>query len=507
MKRMRPRLALVLLLLLPLFGSLLAGRNASWGLPEVARGQVVHESEPVPDAIVRWQAETASTRTDQSGSFTLPFGRKRITAAREGFLIASAPAAPVMKLQLRPLPAEDDTSYVWVDPVPDEGNTHACGECHGEIYKEWAGSRHAGSGSNHYFRNLYDGTDVDGRPNVGWGLLTDHPDGAGVCASCHAPAIPDEDDAFLDLRNLQGTARQGIHCDFCHKIAGPGGGTIGLTHGRYGLRLLRPGAGNQLFFGPLDDVDRGEDSYSPFYHDSRYCASCHEGVVFGVPVYTTYSEWLESPARRAGKQCQDCHMAPTGRMANVAPGHGGLQRPANTLANHRFFDHSQEEMLRRSVRVTAEIQRFNERLRVRLKVAADGAGHRVPTGFVDRHLILVVDLIDTSGRWRYPLEGPELPQAAGRELAGKPGRLYAKLLRSPDGRSPVPFWSDAPLVADTRLVPGQPDVLDFYYHSYGLSEVRVRMLYRRFWNEVAQAKGWPERDVVVLKTAFGMPPQ
>ena len=68
----------------------------------------------------------------------------------------------------------------------------------------------------------------------------------------------------------------------------------------------------QLFFGPLDDVDRGEDAFSPLYRESRYCASCHEGIVFGVHVYSTYSEWLSSPARRAGKQCQDCHMAPTG---------------------------------------------------------------------------------------------------------------------------------------------------------------------------------------------------
>src|SRR5207248_1591107 len=75
----------------------------------------------------------------------------------------------------------------------------------------------------------------------------------------------------------------------------------------------------QVFFGPLDDADRGDDAFSPLYKQSLYCASCHEGVVFGVPVYTTYSEWLASLAKKAGQQCQDCHMKPTGAMTNFAP--------------------------------------------------------------------------------------------------------------------------------------------------------------------------------------------
>src|SRR5207244_7472645 len=97
-------------------------------------------------------------------------------------------------------------------------------------------------------------------------------------------------------------------------------GPLGVTHGRYILGLLRPAEG-QLFFGPLDDVDRGEDALAPIYGESRYCASCHEGVVFGVRVYSTYSEWLDSPARREGKQCQTCHMTPTGTLTHLAPGH------------------------------------------------------------------------------------------------------------------------------------------------------------------------------------------
>src|SRR5439155_17283988 len=110
---------------------------------------------------------------------------------------------------------------------------------------------------------------------------------------------------------------RGVHCDFCHKIAGVSLAKLGQEHGRFAYQMLRPKEG-QLFFGPLDDAGRGEETFSPLYHESRYCASCHEGTVLGAKVYTTYSEWLASPARKQGKQCQDCHMQPTGTMTNMA---------------------------------------------------------------------------------------------------------------------------------------------------------------------------------------------
>src|SRR5262249_5779942 len=149
-----------------------------------------------------------------------------------------------------------------------------------------------------------------------------------------------------------------------------------LTHGRFGLTLLRPAHG-QLFFGPLDDVDRGEDAYVPLYRRSRYCASCHEAIVFGVQVYSTYSEWRESPASREGKQCQTCHMAPTGTLTNIAPGKGGIERDPRTLGNHRFFAGSQEEMLRRCLRVTLELSSVPDGTRADVVVTAEDVGHRV----------------------------------------------------------------------------------------------------------------------------------
>jgi hypothetical protein len=472
---------------------------------EDVRGSV-RNGGPVAGARVRFQGSAVSAVTEADGSFRLPpapAGAARATAAREGYLIAGAAAdTSPLTLTLLPLPREDNEEYHWVSSAPGAGS-HNCGNCHEEIYREWSASAHARAAAGRHFLNLYDGGDWDGRPNTGWSLLRDNPDGAGVCNSCHAPTMPFDSASYFDIRRARGVAAEGVHCDYCHKVQGVGEGPLGLSHGRFNLRLLRPTEG-QLFFGPLDDVDRGDDTFSPLYHDSRYCASCHEGTVFGVAVYTTYSEWQASPAARTGKQCHTCHMAPTGRMTNLAPGHGGIDREPQTLANHRFFAGSPRDMLRAAVTLEASAHQRDGAARVEVEVRADGAGHRLPTGYIDRHLLLVVEAVDADDRPLPPAQGPVLPPAAGKALAGQPGKLYARLLKDFDGHSPAPFWKADPDPADTRLTPGAPDRATFVFPD-ATARVRLRLLYRRFWQQVADEKRWPDNEIVVAERQVSIP--
>jgi hypothetical protein len=486
---------------------------------DASTGYVRAQGVPVGGARLRLKGTHVTAATDAAGQFRLPRARSgRVTAWKDGYFIAGASlGSSPLELSLVPLPKADHDDYAWVDPAPDPGKAGNCGNCHGDIHREWAASGHSRSATGRHFRNLYEGTNWDGDPGVGWGLLNDYPVGAGVCASCHAPAIPDADTAAqFDLRKLSGVAARGVHCDYCHKIAGVGDGTIGLTHGRFDLRLLRPkqfgvrspesGVSNatpsselrtpNLFFGPLDDVDRGEDAYSPLYHDSRYCASCHEGVVFGVPVYTTYSEWLASPARHQGKQCQDCHMTPTGTMTNIAPGHGGIERDPETLGNHRFFAPDRDTMLRRCIQVDARATRQAGLVRATVRVVAENVGHRVPTGFIDRHLILVVGAFAADGKPVVARSGPKLPDATGPELTGQAGQLFAKLLIGRDGKAPAPFWLAGGEPEDSRLSPGRAEELAWQFPP-DTAQLRVRLLYRRFWSEVARSKGWPDGDTII----------
>ena len=467
-------------------------------------GWVVGPDGPLAGARVRLKGRSEIVFTDRRGRFRLLHQEDQdqaVTAWKEGYFIQGAAAGvDPLVLSLVPLPADDFADYKWVDPTPNVKEEHNCGNCHPRIYGEWSGSGHAQSARNRRLLNLYDGTDWHGNADRGWSLLADHPDGAGVCAACHAPTAQPRESADDDLRQVTGVAAQGVHCDFCHKIQNASVEGAGLTHGRFALSLLRPEEG-QLFFGPLDDVDRGDDVFSPLQHESRYCAACHEGIVFGVHVYGTYSEWLTSDARREGRHCQSCHMTPTGEMMAIAPAHGGIPRDPRTLASHGMLPGGREAMLKRCLSVAVTVDRQDGRVHARVEVRADRVGHRVPTGFIDRHLILVVEALDEAGDQLQPDGGPLLPSPAGRSLAGRPGRLFAKLLQNRQGHGPVPFWQAFSDPVDTRLAPAKP-VSSRFTFPVATKRIDVRLIYRRFWDEVARVKDWPDNEITVFERSF-----
>jgi hypothetical protein len=482
-------------------GGLREGSSPS-SLPRRLVGRVVDGLQPVSGARVRFKGSTDLALTDEEGRFEL-VGRSHdggtLTAAKDGYLIAGVPVSEgPLEVQLTALPASDHRAYQWVDPTPDGKSSGACGNCHRAIYDEWQASGHAQSAVNPHFQNLLDGSDWRGEVGHGWGLAQEYPEGIAVCWSCHAPSF-ELNVATNDPRHVEGMDAAGVHCDFCHKIRAANLQQVGLTHGRFGYELLRPAEG-QLFFGPLDDVDRGEDAYSPLQSDSRFCAACHEGTLFGVHVYSTYSEWLESPARREGRQCQHCHMPPSG-LTNLAPGSGGIDRHPNTLAGHTFLPGGREAMLRRALGVSCSAARQDGDVTATVRLEIHDIGHRLPTGFIDRQLLLVVEALDAQGRVCDTKSGARLPDAAGSQLSGKPGRLFAKLLTDAEGNAPAPFWRAGVSVADNRLTPDEREEIAFVF-SGETASVRVRLLYRRFWQAVTDSKDWPDGDTLVFDASF-----
>ena len=378
-------------------------------------------------------------------------------------------------MQLERLPAADNEDYAWISPHPDATQTANCANCHASIYREWNASAHAGAARNPRLLQLI--ADPDGKSPPGWNLAREHPLGMGVCATCHVPTL-DAADAD-DLRDVKGVAAAGIHCDFCHKVADAPTDKLGVRFGRDGLVLRRPRDGDPLFYGPLPDAVRRGESFAqlPLYQESRACAACHEGIVFGVHVYGTYSEWLASPAPAQGIQCQGCHMTPTGQMTNIAPGKGGIERDPRTLASHRFPG-SQADMLRRCLQAEVRCRAEDGQLRVDVTIRADNVGHRVPTGFIDRHLLLVVQAFDATGA-RVPLAaGPKLPPAAG-TWSAQPGYLYGKLLHDEKGNAPLPFWLPGTEMDDTRLTAwSSPTSGSFASSRRRVARVEVRLWYR-----------------------------
>jgi hypothetical protein len=319
--------------------------------------------------------------------------------------------------------------------------------------------------------------------------------GVAVCVTCHVPTFSALAQPELPF---DGVHKSGIHCDLCHKVSDVPTGKFGTRFGRDALELLRPAEGDRLTFGPLDDaVRKGESfAYRPVYKESRYCASCHEGVVFGVHAYGTYSEWLESPAKAQGKQCQTCHMAPTGMMTNIAPGKGGIERDPFTLASHHTPG-GQFGMLKKAISMTMTSKPDPGGRRVEVEINAQNVGHRVPTGFPDRQLILVVTASDKDGKPVDCVEGQRLPRSAGR-LSGQAGSLFAKQLHGETGRTPIPYWLHVDKVVDTRLMPERPERREFLFPPTA-SRVEAKIWYRRFWQEVADQRGWTDNDVLVVE--------
>src|SRR5262249_18492594 len=114
--------------------------------PALITGEVTSADGPLAGVRVRFKADALLATTDPAGRFRLPPGDRspqRITAAREGYLIAGLPAAARLSFRLHPLPGDDFEGYAWVDPRPDPEAEGNCGNCHGPLHREWAASAHA----------------------------------------------------------------------------------------------------------------------------------------------------------------------------------------------------------------------------------------------------------------------------------------------------------------------------------------------------------------------------
>jgi hypothetical protein len=347
------------------------------------------------------QATTVATGRFHLIGFEPRF-RTRVTAWAHGYYVSGVDVWPwteEAEFILRRYPVEDHPDYTWVPPAVETRSAlretwirlgldltarlsfhHAflpladrlslgCRDCHGAvIFEEWAEGAHARGADNPVFLTLYNGTDVTGvkgaevqfgtspyyynkvivspdteAADVGAGFRLDFPEIAGNCATCHLPSPALDAPYNTDPNAATGIDAQGAHCDFCHKIVDvqldPESGLPPENlPGVLSLELARPGAGEQVFFGPYDDVDAGPDTYLPLMKQSQICAPCHNASFWGVPIYQSFAEWLESPYSNpeTGQTCQNCHMRPDGVTDNFAPGRGGLRRDPTSLPTHIF---------------------------------------------------------------------------------------------------------------------------------------------------------------------------
>ncbi len=303
-----------------------------------------------------------------------------------------------------------------------------CADCHGAVISgQFESGAHAKGTRNIIFQTAYSGTDSSGnkspltsygfsrdygrfplrpdnsQPWYGPGFKLDFPDQAGNCANCHMPGEAANAPDHTDILRIPAGAIQGTHCDFCHKMASVTVDNVtGLPPenmtGVLSIQLRRPDSKDQVFFGPLDDVDVGPDTYLPLQNESLACAPCHNASFWGTPVYQSYSEWLNSPYPGEGKTCQTCHMKADGHTNNFAPGRGGLVRDPQQVFAHDFPGAADVNLLQDTVKLKLIAERRDGKIAVQVSVTNENAGHHIPTDHPMRNIILVIDAKDPAGK-------------------------------------------------------------------------------------------------------------
>jgi len=487
--------------------------------PGTVSGVVVNADGPIAGATVRVRATSNATTSGPDGSFSLsgvPEGIPvTITAWYPGYYNAgvevTAPAANVV-LTLRRYHTTDNPNYEWLSPDPAQGRELNCGNCHVPILPQWEGNAHAQAINNPRFFSLYNGTDVEGTPGIGPGFRLDFPEVAGNCAACHAPAAAVDAPFTSDMNAVRGEITNGIFCDFCHKIGGAylnpaTSAPYPNAPGVLSLDLRRPPEGEQIFFGPYDDVP-DPDTYLPLMKQSQFCAPCHSFSFWGTPIYQSFDEWLESPYAAEGVQCQDCHMAPTGQTHFVLPEKGGLEHPPELIPSHLQPGASDVELLQNTVALTVTARRIGDKIEATVVVTNTGAGHHVPTDHPGRHLILVVSATDAEGRTLPLLEGPTVPKWGG-DQAGLPGKVFAKVLQDvKSGKYPVvSYWKQALIVSDNRIPALESDLSRYVFalpEGDDRVQIKAMLIFRRLFQPLADAKRWDSPDIIMAEAGTNL---
>ena len=156
-------------------------------------------------------------------------------------------------------------------------------------------------------------------------------------------------------------SREGVSCITCHRVKEQYGKVNGERRVEPG-KIYEPvyGSGKQSV---IKDVIADKENYSVktsaegrgndihkgmITNDqitkSEFCVSCHQVAVnLGIKLEIVWDQYRDSPARKAGVTCQDCHM---GKVAGKPEGYstapsavvsGKEVNPGRKHANHRFI--------------------------------------------------------------------------------------------------------------------------------------------------------------------------
>ncbi len=479
---------------------------------------------PVADALVTVQAKGIRAQTDASGNFSLSGASGSglvIVAAKQGFynsgVNADAPATN-LNIELEGVDLTPDPNHVFDSPG-------SCGVCHTDQYAEWAKSPMKHAGENTWVYDIYDGSGTS-YGTGGFVYTRDSVHAAKFpesdCASCHQPEpwIKQPYIAMEPLSALSDEAKNGVSCVVCHQMANVDGTKPNFPGVYPGVvTMARPAVSAPVVFGLLGDATFVQGSMRPAYQPqlaALVCATCHQDKndpdgdgdfeeADGVISEPTYLEWLNSPysdpksPRHA--TCVTCHMKATGAAQACNQITPPLGRPNGEVRAHNFPG-TTPEFLENAVSLGLEAKVEGQTVTATVTLENDLTGHHVPTGVTIRNMILLVEAWRAQDDKKLTFVGTQkihdlggVGDPAQGYYAGLPGKLYAKINEDATGKGPTFFTDAVKITADNRLAPLEKDTTSYSFElpaDGGELHVRARVIYRRSWRALTDAKKWTE---------------
>jgi nitrate/TMAO reductase-like tetraheme cytochrome c subunit len=266
-------------------------------------------------------------------------------AAANGEISVLTAAAKAEKGKEAPIPAVDEETLSLYPTAAQ------CGQCHKQIYDEWASSNHAYASISPMFHAFEQKFQELTKGTVGT-----------FCVRCHQQVgtqLGENRETPLWARSQ--ISREGVTCITCHRVKEQ----YGKVNGE---RRVEPGKIFEPVYGTgeksvIQDIIANKDSYlvktskdgrgmdihngmmtNPQLSKSEFCVSCHQVAVnLGIKLEIVWDQYRDSPARQAGVTCQDCHMGkvpgkPDGYATAPSAIVGGKEiNPGRKHANHRFI--------------------------------------------------------------------------------------------------------------------------------------------------------------------------
>lgn len=492
----------------------------------VLTGNVVNSSTNVPieGAIVTLQATELRTTTDANGdySITIPDTDTAVlVAAKKGYYnevgVYNTGDPTTIDFAVPFVPHANDPSYALMTP-------QSCAVCHPNQMEEWTDSPMAKAGLNTWVHDIYNGTGTPG----GMGGFVYTRDSAfadtnpnSECASCHQPE-PWIDIPFSRMENPTDPGYpslgvvHGISCETCHKIADVDVDKInfpGIFEGAVEFTRPEGPAFEQVMYGALGDADfflpgTMRSSYNPQIV-AETCAACHQDAADpdenhtynGVISEPTYLEWVITPYADPNSgsyaSCVDCHM-PAADDTQVCVLFD-LGRPHGTVRDHDIRG-TTPEFLENAAELIASTSVVGNQLVVDVDIVNQYTGHHLPTGVTVRNMILVVEAFDATGdplvstgdQVIHDLGGVGDP--AQGYYAGQPGRYFGKVNHDKNGNGPTFFTDATGITFDNRIPALETDSSSYSFAlpTSGDYGVRTRLIYRRAFRALVDAKGWTE---------------